>query len=75
VPDDQRPGPSLIRALGLLTGDLWSAITGRPRKPSRKTVLRHDVREETRDTPEAKVVLRRTTIEEIEVRKEPPQAT
>jgi hypothetical protein len=65
-PPDQ--GPGIIRALGLLTGDLWSALTGKPRKPPQKTVLRHDVSEESRDTPDGKVVLRRTTIEEVEIR-------
>jgi hypothetical protein len=71
VPEAPNQGPGLIRALGLLTGDLWSALTGKPRKPPKKTVLHRDVEEETRDTPQGKVILRRTTIEEVEVRKPP----
>lgn len=69
MPHDPNQGPGLIRALGLLTGDLWSALTGKPRQA--RQVLRRDVQEETRDTPQGKVVLRRTTIEEIEVQRDP----
>lgn len=64
---EKKPGPPLVRALGLLAGDVWCAITGKPRTPPPKQVVRHDVEEETRDTPQGKVRLRRTTIEEIEV--------
>ena len=58
-----------MRAFGLVAGDLWSAVTGKPRKPEKK-VLRRDVEEQTQDTPEGKVILRRTTIEEVEVRRD-----
>lgn len=66
--------PTVMRALGLLAGDLWSGITGRPRTTSKKQVLRHDVEEETRDTPQGKAVIRRTTIEEIEIQPPAPPA-
>lgn len=39
--------------------------------PAQRQVVREDVQEEVRDTPQGKVTLRRTTIEEIEV--QPPQ--
>ena len=60
-----------MRAFGLVAGDLWSAVTGKPRKPE-KTVLRREVEEQTRDTPDGKVVLRRTTIEEVEIKRDDP---
>lgn len=60
--------PSLMRSLGLVAGDLWSAVTGKPRKPDKKTV-RHEVQEQARDTPDGKLILRRTTIEEVELQR------
>jgi hypothetical protein len=63
--------PSIMRALGLVTGDLWSALTGRPRAPGpspRTQVLRNETTEHIRPTDEGSVVLRRTVIEEVEVR-------
>ena len=68
--------PSIMRALGLVTGDLWSTLTGRPRKPAtpagpKKQVLRTETTEEVRQTEQGKVVLRRTVIEEVEMR--PPE--
>lgn len=69
--------PSLMRALGLLAGDLWSGITGRPRAAVRKQELRREVQEDVRQTPLGKAVIRRTTIEEIEIqppaRPDPPR--
>jgi hypothetical protein len=64
---DAKGGPPLVRALGLLVGDLWCALTGRPRTPPDRRVLRHETEERTGDAPQGKVTLRRTTIEEIEV--------
>jgi hypothetical protein len=64
--------PSIMRALGLVTGDLWSTLTGRPRKPAgapKKQVLRTETTEEVRQTEQGNVVLRRTVIEEVEVRR------
>jgi hypothetical protein len=61
-----------MRALGLVTGDLWSVITGRPRKkPPPRQTLRSRTTEEVRRTDESDVVLRRTIIEEMEVRRPP----
>jgi hypothetical protein len=65
--------PSIMRALGLVTGDLWHTITGKPRKPApKKRVLRQETTEEVRQTEQGNVVLRRTVIEEVEVRRTPP---
>lgn len=84
-----RPGPSpippkagkkpLMRSLGEFVGHIAKGITTDPAKPpaSRQTV-RTRVEEETRETPRGKVVLRRTTIEEIEVQPDqlpPPPPT
>jgi hypothetical protein len=61
----------LMRALGEFVGHIAKGITTDPSKPAatRQTV-RERVEEETRETPEGKVILRRTTIEEIEVRRD-----
>jgi hypothetical protein len=66
--------PSIMRALGLVTGDLWGVLRGRPRKPvSEDRIHRETVRKETSErvvsTGSGEVVLRRTIIEEVEVRK------
>ena len=68
--------PSIMRALGLVTGDLWHTLTGKPRKPPaprpagpQKQVLHTETTEEVRETAQGKVVLRRTVIEEVEVRR------
>jgi hypothetical protein len=55
-----------MRALGLLTGDIWRGLAGAPR-PAAPTVLRHEVKEEATDTPAGRITLRRTTIEEVEL--------
>jgi len=62
--------PSVMRNLGLTLGDLWSVIkTGRT-KPATRNTVRRSTEESTHDTPQGKVTLRRTVIEEIAV--EPP---
>jgi hypothetical protein len=68
--------PSIMRALGLVTGDLWHTLTGKPRKPAppaapKKQVVHTETTEEVRQTEQGKVVLRRTVIEEVEMR--PPE--
>jgi hypothetical protein len=61
---------SILRALGLVTGDLWGVIVGKNlgKKPQ---VVRKDVQEREVETPEGPVVLRRTTIDEVEERPRP----
>lgn len=59
-----------MRAFGLLAGDFWKAVTGhRPAPPKEKRVLRRDVQEQEVQTPRGPVLLRRTTVDEVEVRK------
>ncbi|MEC9372489.1 MAG: hypothetical protein VYC34_01540 [Planctomycetota bacterium] len=68
--DGKRGDKSLMRSLGLFVGHVWRGVTSDPTKDggsSDKTVVRHDVEEEVRETPRGKVRIRRTTIEEMEV--------
>lgn len=60
-----------MRSLGEFFGHIVKGATTDPAHPPqrKRTVLRHDVQEEIRDTPEGKVTLRRTTIEEVELDK------
>jgi hypothetical protein len=68
-----RKHPSIMRALGLVTGDLWSVLRGKPRQaPPPTQVLRSETTEEVRQTEQGRVVLRRTVIEEVEVRRPEP---
>ncbi len=75
MPDKQ---PSLMRSLGLVTGDLWSLVSGKKRTPPSPpspppVVVRKDVQTKTLDTPHGPVTLKRTTIDEVEFR-DPPKA-
>jgi hypothetical protein len=67
MPDDRT---SLARSLGEFVGHLWKGLTSdvSPEKDTHE--VRRSVEEEERDTPEGKVTLRRTTIEEIEIDRE-----
>lgn len=64
------PKKSLMRSLGEFVGHIARGVKT-PVAP-RPQVVRHQVQEETRDTPQGKVTLRRTTIEEIELPPTPP---
>jgi hypothetical protein len=64
--------PSVMRGLGLALGDLWSVVKTGKTKPPKKHVVRQRVEEEEKDTPQGKVTLRRTVIEEIEIRPDQP---
>jgi hypothetical protein len=61
------PRKSLMRSLGEFFGHILHAARTDPGLPPAKQTVRHDVQEETRDTPQGKVTLRRTTIDEVEV--------
>lgn len=61
----------LMRALGLVAGDLWKVIAGKRPGLTQKRVVRKAVQEHEVPMPEGKVVLRRTTVDEVEVRREP----
>jgi len=70
-------GNSLPRSIGAFFGALWKGVRADPKGPmprelekrggSQRRVLRRDVEEQTDETPQGKLTLRRTTIEEIEV--------
>lgn len=62
----------LMRALGEFFGHISRGVKTPLKPQGDPQVLRHEVQEESRDTPQGKVVLRRTTIEEIELRTPPP---
>lgn len=59
--NDDKP---LMRSLGEFFGHIISGVKTDPTKK----VVRKDVEVETRETKEGKVVLRRTIVEEVEVR-------
>ncbi|RMH30321.1 MAG: hypothetical protein D6693_00715, partial [Planctomycetota bacterium] len=64
--DREQNRKPLARALGEFVGHIWRGATrdlSRERREVRRTV-----EHEERDTPRGRVTLRRTTIEEIEVR-------
>jgi len=54
-----------MRSLGEFVGHVWKGVKTDPERE--KQVLRHDVEEDQRETPEGRVTLRRTTIEEMEI--------
>lgn len=60
----------LMRSLGEFVGHIGRAIRTDPARE--KTELRRESQVEERQGPDGKVILRRTTIEEMEVRKERP---
>ena len=64
--------PSVMRGLGLALGDLWSVVKTGKTKPPKKHVTRQRIEEEQKDTPQGQVTLRRTIIEEIEIRPDQP---
>ncbi|CAG0980789.1 hypothetical protein PHYC_01752 [Phycisphaerales bacterium] len=53
----------LMRALGEFFGEVWKGVKTDPSKPGR--VTRRRVEQRVEDTPDGKVILRRTTVEEI----------
>lgn len=61
---------SISRSLGKFTGEIWRALKA-PAGGAEKHEVKRTVETEERDTPEGKVTLRRTTIEEIEFKAEP----
>lgn len=71
------PRRSLLYNLGAFFGNIARTVKSDDESPerTRRQVLRTDVQEEVRDTPQGKVTLRRTTVEEIEVQPPPPPPT
>lgn len=58
---------SLMRSLGEFVGHIVRGVKTPADAPGDATVLKHDVEEETRETPAGRVTLRRTTVEEIRI--------
>lgn len=78
---DPSPTPparkSIMRSLGEFFGHIAQGVRTDPTKavePTR-TVTRQTVEEEQRDTPQGKVTLRRTVIEEVELPPAPHNST
>lgn len=73
--DPQEKDIPISRAVGRFFGHLWQAAA-KPVKPTRPTKTTHTMRTSTEETPGEvdgqRVILRRTTIEEVEFR-EPPE--
>jgi hypothetical protein len=69
------PEKSIARSLGEFFGHIWKGVqepVGQPpAKTEGKMVVHERTEEEVRDTPQGKVVLRRTIVEEMEVVPEP----
>lgn len=59
---------SIMRSLGEFVGHVWKGVKADPAREKR--VVNHNVETETRDTPEGRVTLRRTTIEEMEIERQ-----
>jgi hypothetical protein len=72
APKAEKP---LMRSLGEFFGHIVHGIKTDPSKPAgdgpSRTVTKQTVEEETRQTPDGPVVLRRTIIEEVELPKPP----
>lgn len=66
--DAPPPKKSLARSLGEFLGHIWHGVKSDPSGAERK-VVRHEVEEQQEQTADGRVTLRRTTIEEIEIRK------
>lgn len=64
----QPPHKSLSRSLGEFFGHLWHGVTADPARE--KKVIKREVEEETSPTPDGQITLRRTTIEEVEIRRD-----
>jgi hypothetical protein len=60
---------SIVRNIGKFTGEIWRAIKAPVPTSSKEThEVRRTVETDVQETDEGKVTLRRTTIEEIEIR-------
>lgn len=67
------PPKSIMRSLGEFFGHVAKGVKTDPgTKPPPRQVVRQSVEEEQRETPQGKVTIRRTTIEEIEVNPSKP---
>lgn len=62
---------TLMRNLGEAIGHLWKAATTDVETNIEKTTVKREVEETHHDSPEGRVTVRRTTIEEIEFEPNP----
>ncbi|MBC7771357.1 MAG: hypothetical protein H7210_02565 [Pyrinomonadaceae bacterium] len=65
------PKKTLMRSLGEFVGHIVKGVntdTTAPQGPApQRTVVSHEVQEETRQTSAGKMIIRRSTIEEVEI--------
>jgi len=54
-----------MRSFGEFVGHIWRGVKSDP--AGQRRVTRHDVHEETRQTPQGSITLKRTVIEEVRV--------
>lgn len=66
---NEEPKKSVSRSLGEFFGHIWKGVT-EPVEGERKIVVREEKSEEVRETPAGTVIVRRTIVEEMEVRPE-----
>ena len=64
------PKPPLMRSLGAFVGHVWKGIRTDPGATPDST--RHEVARHTEEVQDGPVTYRRTTIDEVEIRQEPP---
>ena len=62
---------TLMRNLGEAFGHLWKAATTNVTTDIERTTIKREVEETHHDSPEGRVTVRRTTIEEIEIEPTP----
>lgn len=72
----QRAGDNktLMRSLGEFVGHIWKAVKTEPDEGIERRELSRRTESETRDTDAGTVTLRRTTVEEIEIRRDDEHA-
>ena len=58
-----------MRSLGEFFGHVWKGVRTDPAPP--RQVVRKDVQETTVETPRGPVTLRRTTVDEVELPRDP----
>lgn len=61
---------TLMRSLGEFVGHIWSAVRADPGAGVERREVSRRTETETRETGAGTVTLRRTTVEEIEIRRE-----
>lgn len=65
---DQPPPKSISRSLGEFFGHIWHGVKTDPARD--RKVIHREVTEERAPTEQGEITLRRTTIEEVEIRRD-----